>query len=670
MSDLATIGVTGLAVMGSNLARNFARHGHTVAVHNRTNAKTAPSSTSTAPRAPSCPPSPPRTSSPRWRRPRRIIIMVKAGDPTDAVIDELVPLLEEGDIVVDGGNAHFEDTRRREAALREHGLHFVGTGISGRRGRRARGSVDHAGRLQGVVCVPRADPRVDRRPGRRRAVLRLDGPGRRRPLRQDGPQRHRVRRHAVHRRGLRRPLGGRAVGRRGAPASSASGTPATSTPSSSRSPPRCSTRSTRSTGGAARRASSSTRPSRRAPAAGRCRPPSSSACPCRRSPSRSSPGPPPATPPSARRRPRVLAGPDRAVSVDDRQRLRRRRPRRALGVEGRRLRAGSRADPQGQRGVRLGRRHRDRGPDLARRLHHPRAAPGPDQRRVRRRRRLATLLVAPSIASGLGGPAGRVATRRRARRRRRACRCPGSRRPSPTTTRCGPSGCRPRSCRGCATTSAPTPTAAPTAPAPSTPCGRATGARSPRRDRRIDADRRDRTDDAGSQGRVAGEGNDGLPPHLGATRTSSRTTSAEVCRPEPAGSASPSRAASTPASCWPSPCARSAPARVVAVLGVSPSLAADERRGAHDVAAAHRRPGRRGRHPRGRQPGLPGQRPRPLLPLQGRAVHPDLRRGRRPRTGSTPSPTARTPTTRAGPTGPAPGRRPSTGCSGRWPTPA
>jgi 6-phosphogluconate dehydrogenase len=63
--------------------------------------------------------------------PRRILIMVKAGGPTDAVIDELVPLLEKGDIVIDGGNAHVPDTIRREAALREHDLHFVGTGVSG-----------------------------------------------------------------------------------------------------------------------------------------------------------------------------------------------------------------------------------------------------------------------------------------------------------------------------------------------------------------------------------------------------------------------------------------------------------------------------------------------------------------------------------------------------------
>ncbi|HLY34569.1 MAG TPA: NADP-dependent phosphogluconate dehydrogenase, partial [Jatrophihabitantaceae bacterium] len=64
-------------------------------------------------------------------RPRAIIVMVQAGAPTDAVIDELVPLLDEGDIVVDCGNAHYTDTRRRQATLRTHGLHFVGCGVSG-----------------------------------------------------------------------------------------------------------------------------------------------------------------------------------------------------------------------------------------------------------------------------------------------------------------------------------------------------------------------------------------------------------------------------------------------------------------------------------------------------------------------------------------------------------
>jgi 6-phosphogluconate dehydrogenase len=64
-------------------------------------------------------------------QPRKIMIMVKAGDPVDAVINELIPLLDQGDIVIDGGNSHYEDTRRREADLRERGLHFVGAGVSG-----------------------------------------------------------------------------------------------------------------------------------------------------------------------------------------------------------------------------------------------------------------------------------------------------------------------------------------------------------------------------------------------------------------------------------------------------------------------------------------------------------------------------------------------------------
>ncbi|MCU1431570.1 MAG: 6-phosphogluconate dehydrogenase (decarboxylating) [Actinotalea sp.] len=131
MSARAQIGVTGLAVMGRNLARNFARHGYTVAVHNRSFAKTRSlvedhgddgefvASESMADFVASL------------ERPRKVVIMVKAGGPTDAVIAELVPLLEEGDIVIDAGNAHFPDTRRREAELKEHGLHFVGTGVSG-----------------------------------------------------------------------------------------------------------------------------------------------------------------------------------------------------------------------------------------------------------------------------------------------------------------------------------------------------------------------------------------------------------------------------------------------------------------------------------------------------------------------------------------------------------
>ncbi|WP_433616076.1 NADP-dependent phosphogluconate dehydrogenase [Dactylosporangium sp. CA-139114] len=131
MSDLAQIGVTGLAVMGRNLARNLARNGYTVAVHNRSYERTRRLVDEFAHEGTFVPSESMADFVACLARPRAVIIMVKAGAPTDAVIDELVPLLEEGDMIVDAGNAHFADTRRREQALREHGLHFVGTGVSG-----------------------------------------------------------------------------------------------------------------------------------------------------------------------------------------------------------------------------------------------------------------------------------------------------------------------------------------------------------------------------------------------------------------------------------------------------------------------------------------------------------------------------------------------------------
>ncbi|WP_141576912.1 NADP-dependent phosphogluconate dehydrogenase [Actinomadura sp. WMMA1423] len=127
----ARIGVTGLAVMGRNLARNLARHGHPVAVHNRTSARTKALVEEFGDEGTFLPAETPEQFVESLERPRRLVVMVKAGGPTDAVIDEFAPLLEPGDMIVDGGNANFADTRRREAALRERGLHFVGTGISG-----------------------------------------------------------------------------------------------------------------------------------------------------------------------------------------------------------------------------------------------------------------------------------------------------------------------------------------------------------------------------------------------------------------------------------------------------------------------------------------------------------------------------------------------------------
>ncbi|MGH3098697.1 MAG: NADP-dependent phosphogluconate dehydrogenase [Streptosporangiales bacterium] len=131
MAERAAIGVTGLAVMGRNLARNLARHGIPVAVHNRTSARTRELIEQFGHEGTFLASESLGEFVASLERPRKILVMVKAGGPTDAVIEELVPLLDRGDIVVDGGNAWFEDTRRRESALRAAGLHFVGTGVSG-----------------------------------------------------------------------------------------------------------------------------------------------------------------------------------------------------------------------------------------------------------------------------------------------------------------------------------------------------------------------------------------------------------------------------------------------------------------------------------------------------------------------------------------------------------
>ncbi|MBV1949328.1 NADP-dependent phosphogluconate dehydrogenase [Streptomyces sp. BV129] len=131
MSTHAQIGVTGLAVMGRNLARNFARNGYTVAVHNRTASKTRELVEEFGGEGEFVPAETAKEFVEALERPRRLVIMVKAGEPTDAVIEEFAPLLEPGDMIIDGGNAHFADTRRRERELREQGIHFVGTGISG-----------------------------------------------------------------------------------------------------------------------------------------------------------------------------------------------------------------------------------------------------------------------------------------------------------------------------------------------------------------------------------------------------------------------------------------------------------------------------------------------------------------------------------------------------------
>ena len=129
--QLAQVGVIGMAVMGSNLARNLAHKGFRVALYNRTASRTDEVMRLHGSEGDFVPSHELADFVASLERPRRIILMVKAGGATDATIDALIPLLQEGDIVVDGGNSYFQDTRRREQRLRDLGLHFVGAGISG-----------------------------------------------------------------------------------------------------------------------------------------------------------------------------------------------------------------------------------------------------------------------------------------------------------------------------------------------------------------------------------------------------------------------------------------------------------------------------------------------------------------------------------------------------------
>lgn len=125
----AQFGVIGMAVMGRNLAMNVADQGYTVAVWNRepdTLAEAVVWSDHTLQGYQTL-----TELVAALERPRKILIMIKAGAPVDAVLSDLTPLLEEGDIVIEGGNSRFEDTQRREQHLREQGLNFFGVGVSG-----------------------------------------------------------------------------------------------------------------------------------------------------------------------------------------------------------------------------------------------------------------------------------------------------------------------------------------------------------------------------------------------------------------------------------------------------------------------------------------------------------------------------------------------------------
>jgi len=131
MAGTADIGLIGLAVMGQNLALNMADHGFSVAVYNRTPSRTeefiaGPGSGADVAGAYSL------KELAGWLiPPRRIVLMVRAGPAIDAVITELLSVLEAGDVIIDGGNSHYSDTIRRTREVEAHGLLYVGTGISG-----------------------------------------------------------------------------------------------------------------------------------------------------------------------------------------------------------------------------------------------------------------------------------------------------------------------------------------------------------------------------------------------------------------------------------------------------------------------------------------------------------------------------------------------------------
>ena len=117
--------------MGSNLARNFARNGHTVAVYNRSTEKTHNFMANHGAEGDFIPSETITDFVASLEKPRRAIIMVQAGNATDAVINQLADAMDDGDIIIDGGNALYTDTIRREKEIADRGLNFVGAGISG-----------------------------------------------------------------------------------------------------------------------------------------------------------------------------------------------------------------------------------------------------------------------------------------------------------------------------------------------------------------------------------------------------------------------------------------------------------------------------------------------------------------------------------------------------------
>ncbi len=131
MNGTADIGLIGLAVMGENLVLNIESRGYTVAVFNRTTSRVDEFLAGRAKGKKIIGTHSIPELIAALKRPRKVMLMVKAGSPVDQVIAEVMPHLEKGDILIDGGNSHYPDTTRRTRKLKAKGIFFIGTGVSG-----------------------------------------------------------------------------------------------------------------------------------------------------------------------------------------------------------------------------------------------------------------------------------------------------------------------------------------------------------------------------------------------------------------------------------------------------------------------------------------------------------------------------------------------------------
>ncbi len=146
--EKAEIGLIGLAVMGENLVLNMANHGHSVAVYNRTTSKVDAFLAGRAAGKPIIGAHSPEELCAKLQSPRRVMMMVKAGAAVDKVIDSLLPFLDAGDILIDGGNSEYLDSSRRTNELAEKGILYIGTGVSG----------GEEGALNGPSIMPGGNP--------------------------------------------------------------------------------------------------------------------------------------------------------------------------------------------------------------------------------------------------------------------------------------------------------------------------------------------------------------------------------------------------------------------------------------------------------------------------------------------------------------------------------